>query len=523
MFGKYPLISLFVLLPVLSFAQAEDLGLKYANTITEQELKEHVSILASDYYEGRETGTRGLARASEYISKQYQLSGASPWKEIGGYFQEYPLIEFGWSTSTIATDKKVFSLMQDFIGFASANSAMDHSADQVVFLGYGIDDSTYSDYRNVDVKGKVVIVADGEPVRDSISLLTGTTKMSEWSKDWRLKAEAATRNGVRCLLVIEPDVPKYLENPAWMNFLTNTLLRLESDYEAPEYTNNFMITPAMAEGLLGKRSKLMYRSLKKIDAEGVPVNFAIKQRTVFNVVKLENKIYAENVIAYIEGTDLKDEAIIVSGHFDHLGIEDTIVFNGADDNASGTSALLEITEALMQAKRNGEGPRRSVMVIAFSGEEKGLLGSKAYANQPILPFAQTVANLNIDMIGRTDEHHVKDSAYIYIIGSDFLSSDLHTINEAAAKNYSTLKLDYKYNTVEDPNRYYFRSDHYNFAKNGIPCIFYFSGVHADYHMPGDDPEKIMYPLLTERARLVFHTLWLLANQDARIRVDKSMD
>jgi len=240
---------------------------------------------------------------------------------------------------------------------------------------------------------------------------------------------------------------------------------------------------------------------------------------VFDLVKLENRIFADNVIGYIEGTDLKDEVIVVSGHYDHLGKEDTIVYNGADDNGSGTVALIEIAQALAQAKKKGDGPRRSVMIVAFSGEEKGLLGSKAYASDPVIPFERTVADLNIDMIGRIDDKHISDSNYIYIIGSDFLSTELHNINEAAARNYSNLKLDYTYNSTTDPNRYYYRSDHYNFAKNGVPSIFYFSGTHADYHTPEDEIEKIDFPLLTERAQLVFHTLWILANQDSRIKVD----
>lgn len=513
------LICIVFLLCGVSLMAQQDLGVKYANTITETELQQHVSYLASDILEGRETGTRGLARAAEYISKQYQMSGIPPWKKIGGYYQEYPLIEFGLNSSTISTDKHVFNLMEDFIGYASANKQMNFSADQVVFLGYGIDDSLYSDYRGVNVQGKIVIVAAGEPKHDSVYWLTRTTTKSDWSKDWRKKADAATKNGVACLLVIDPNIPQYLQNPSWVHFLNSTLMKLESEYIAPEYTNNLMITPEMADQLLGKRAKLMQKSVNKINETGLPVNFAIKQRTVITINKLENRIFAENVVAYVEGTDLKDEVIVVSAHFDHLGKSDTVVYNGADDNGTGTAALLEVAEALFMAKKVGEGPRRSVMIIAFSGEEKGLLGSKAYAMNPIIPFEKTVADLNIDMIGRVDDAHQKDSSYIYIIGSDFLSTGLHAINEAAAKNYSSIKLDYRYNTTTDPNRYYYRSDHYNFAKNNVPSIFYFSGTHADYHQPTDDIEKINFPLTTERTRLVFHTLWLLANQDARIQVD----
>ena len=518
MFGRI-VVVLGMVIPLSAFAQSQDLSMKYAQTITPDELKQHLSVLASDYYEGRETGTRGLARAAEYISKQFQLSGIPPMQMIGGYYQEYPLIEFGWNPSMISTDKEVFYMMQDFIGYAAANNTLEYSTDQIVFLGYGIDDSLYSDYRGVHVKDKVVLVAAGEPMQDSLSRITGTTRRSEWSKDWRLKAQAATQHGVKCLLVIDPNISGYLDNPSWKKFLEGTLMKLDSEYKAPEYTNNLMITPAMADQLLGKRAKLMRKSIDKIQENGVPVNFIFKKRLVFNVMKMENKIFAENVVGFVEGTDLKDEIIVVSGHFDHLGKEDTIVYNGADDNGSGTVALIEIAEALSTAKQAGEGPRRSVMIIAFSGEEKGLLGSKAYTLDPIIPFAQTVADLNIDMIGRIDPEHRRDSNYIYVIGSNFLSTGLHNINAAAARNYSSLKLDYAYNSTTDPNRYYYRSDHYNFAKNGIPSIFYFSGVHEDYHMPTDEEDKILYPLLTERARLVFHTLWILANQDARIQVD----
>ena len=504
-----------------AIAQSQDLGVKYASTITAEELKQHLSVIASDYYEGRETGTRGLARTAEYLSKQYQQMGIPPLRPIGGYYQEYPLIEFGWDRSTISTEKAVYTMMEDFIGYASANNSLSASDDQIVFLGYGIDDSLYSDYRGVDVKGKIVIVAAGEPQLNGISRINGRDSITAWTKDWRKKADAATRNGVKCLLVIEPQVHEYLNNPAWRKFLEGTLMKLENEYKRPEYTNNFFITPEMAASLLGKRTKLMDKTLASINANGLPANFAIKKTIVLNINKLENKIYADNVIAFVQGTDLKNEVIVVSAHYDHLGKMDSIVFNGADDDGSGTVALLEIAEALTEARNAGEGPRRSVMFISFSGEEKGLLGSKAYADDPVVKFEYTVADLNIDMIGRVDDAHSKDSNYIYIIGSDFLSTELHSINEAAAKNYSNIKLDYTYNSVTDPNRYYFRSDHYNFAKNNIPCIFYFSGVHADYHKPTDDIEKIDFPLMTERARLVFHTLWLLANQDARIKVDRT--
>jgi len=505
------------------FAQTEDLAVKYANTITAAELREHLTIFASDYYEGRETGTRGLARAAEYLSKQFQLSGIPPMKSIGGYYQDYPLVEFKWETSTISTEKDLFGLMQDFYGYASANTSLALNANDIVFMGYGIDDSTYSDYANVDIKGKIVLVMAGEPMLNGKSIITGTDSVSAWSKDWRKKAKAATTNGAVLLLTIDLNLSDILSNPQWSNFLEGSMIRLQSEYKQSEYANNLFISKNMAEKLLGKKKKFMQKSLDKIASTGKPANFLVKNTIVVNLVKSENTIFADNVLAYVEGTDLKDEVVVVSAHYDHLGMEDTVIYNGADDDGSGTVGLLEIAEAMAMSKKKGDGPRRSVLFIAFSGEEKGLLGSKAYAENPVFSFENTVANLNIDMIGRVDEDHTLQPNYVYIIGSNFLSTALHSINEAAAKNYTNLTLDYKYNSTTDPNRYYYRSDHYNFAKNNVPVIFYFNGTHPDYHQPTDDVEKINFEVYEERCRLVFHTLWILTNQDARIIVDVTQE
>ena len=230
-------------------------------------------------------------------------------------------------------------------------------------------------------------------------------------------------------------------------------------------------------------------------------------------------IKGENVLGYIEGTDLKDELIIITSHYDHLGIHDSLVFNGADDDGSGTVATLEIAEAFMLAKKEGNGPRRSVLIMPVSGEEKGLLGSKYYTNHPVYPLENTFANLNIDMIGRLDDWH--DTAnYVYLIGADRLSQELHDISEQVNKEHIGLNLDYKFNEDDDPNRYYYRSDHYNFAKNNIPVIFYFNGVHEDYHKATDTVDKIDFEKIQTITRLVFLTAWELANRDERAVVDK---
>ena len=243
--------------------------------------------------------------------------------------------------------------------------------------------------------------------------------------------------------------------------------------------------------------------------------------TRFDVV-LEPKIgtlVSENVLGHVPGTERPGELVVVTAHYDHIGVHGDEVYNGADDDGSGTVALLEMAQAFAQAAKDGHGPRRSVLFMPVSAEEKGLLGSRFYTDHPVFPLDSTVADLNIDMIGRFDSSHVGGDPYVYIIGSDRLSTELHEVNEAMNKVYTGLDLDYTFNAEDDPNRFYYRSDHYNFAKHGVPCIFYFSGVHEDYHQVGDEEHKIRYDLLRQRTLLVFHTAWELANRPGRVKVD----
>ena len=235
------------------------------------------------------------------------------------------------------------------------------------------------------------------------------------------------------------------------------------------------------------------------------------------IFKSNQTIRGENVIGYIKGTDLKDELIIITAHYDHLGKHDSLIFNGADDDASGVAGALEIAEAFMIAKKEGFGPRRSILIMPVSGEEKGLLGSEYYTDNPIYPLENTIANLNIDMIGRLDDWH-DNGNYVYLIGSDRLSIELHNLNEEINAKYIGLDLDYRFNDEEDPNRYYYRSDHYNFAKNNIPVIFYFNGIHEDYHRPSDTIEKLDFNKIETITKLIFLTAWELANRDERIKL-----
>ena len=239
-----------------------------------------------------------------------------------------------------------------------------------------------------------------------------------------------------------------------------------------------------------------------------------------NAKRNENLPDSENIWAYIEGYDKPSEIIVISAHYDHIGIKDGKIYNGADDDGSGTVALLEIAQAFAIAKKEGHGPKRSILFMHMTGEEHGLLGSSYYSQNPLFPLANTITDINIDMIGRHDEFHNDSSNYVYLIGSDYLSTDLFNICEAANKKNINLSLDYKFNDRNDPNRFYYRSDHYNFAKNGVPSVFLFSGVHADYHEATDEVDKIEFDALTKRTQLAFSIAWDLANRDDRPVVDK---
>lgn len=229
---------------------------------------------------------------------------------------------------------------------------------------------------------------------------------------------------------------------------------------------------------------------------------------------------SENIWAFIEGSEKPEEILVISAHYDHVGMKNGEVYNGADDDGSGTVALLEIAAAFQKAKKEGNGPKRSILFLHVTGEEHGLHGSRFYTENPLFPLENTIANINIDMIGRRGYGKENNDNYIYVIGSDRLSSDLHNWSEDANKKYIGMELDYTYNDLKDPNRFYYRSDHYNFAKRGIPAIFYFNGVHDDYHKATDTPDKIDYPQLAKRAQLAFVVAWELANNPERPKVDK---
>lgn len=492
----------------------------FAKTITEADLEKHLSILASDEYGGRETGTPTMQKTYDYIANYFQSLGLPAFNN-NSYFQTYPLYKQEWAQTSISINNKEYKFLEDFYCFKNSNNDLIESSTEIVFAGYGIADEKYNDYDKVDVNGKFILVIDGEPMdKEGNYFLTGSAEKSVWSKNWRTKLGAAKEHGAKGILICMDDIKTRIDEAR--SWITSSALSLETSGQS-DWLNNFYISSEMANSLLSSSKKNIESLKKKIDKKNKPLSFSSETSLSLNFKKENQEVEANNVLGYLEGSDLKDEIVFVTAHMDHLGTDGEEIYNGADDDGSGTAGVLEIAQAFVEATNAGYSPRRSLVFMTFSGEEKGLLGSEYYSDHPVFPLENTVADLNIDMIGRVDEFHQNDSDYVYIIGSNFLSDDLHAINEQANSEYTHLTLDYKYNNVDDPNRYYFRSDHYNFAKHDVPIIFYFNGTHEDYHQPTDEVGKINFDLLAVRAQLVFYTAWELVNRNDRIKLNPKKD
>lgn len=496
-----------------------DPSVEFAATITAEDLNKRLSVIASDKFEGRETGEPGNDLAAQYLAGQFSVMGIKPIGPERSMFQQVAFTFSKWIDTDMYVNGVRFKHLWDYLSFPNMNESRPFlETDEIYFLGFGIEDEKYNDFKK-KVKDKVIMINKGEPTKaDGTYWITGTDQPSDWSTNIERKLIAAKKHGAKLVLIIEDDIKGMLaEN---RRKLLGSVVELgDKTLEEIPYANHAYISTTIAKALIGDQSKKIIKSRSYTTKKGKNCDVKLKPTLVFNQTNERKVLSGRNVMAYIEGTDKKDEVIVVSAHYDHLGKRGDDIYNGADDNGSGTSGVLEIAEAFTRAKNSNKGPRRSLLFLLVTGEEKGLLGSEFYANEPIFPLENTVADVNIDMIGRVNEKYVDNPEYIFVIGSDRLSSDLHKINEEMNQKYSHLVLDYEYNSEDDPNRYYTRSDHYNFAKNGVPAIFFFSGTHEDYHRPTDTVEKINFKKMEKVTRHIFHTIWELANRDDRIVVD----
>lgn len=499
----------FLCSPLLSFAQKKDKNAAtMAAGITAADMKKHLYIIAGKEMEGRDTPSPGLEKAAAYIENHFKSLGLLPGNK-DSYQQYYPLYRDSMTGANLKINGSALELNKDFQPQTS-NYAAAMRFSEVVFAGYGISDGDKrDDYKDVKVAGKLVLILDGapadyKPLQQGFAAPSGTFG----------KMNAAISKGATALLIVYNNYPRRSlnANSSWsMN-----------GYRASQFPFVFTVSADVAAKVMGEDGKDIINKMKA--GSLVPKTYPAEIDMDYS--KISKTTYASNVIGVLEGTDLKDEYVFITGHYDHLGKRDTVIYYGADDDGSGTTAVLEMAEAFAKAKQAGNGPRRTMVFMTVSGEEKGLWGSSYYTNHPIFPLEKTTVDLNIDMIGRIDASRKQGDStnYVYVVGDDKISSDLKVISEAANKTYVKMELDYKYNEPNDPNRIYFRSDHYNFAQKGVPIIFYYDGMlGADYHRPTDTPDKIYYDLLRKRAQLVFYTAWEMANRDEMLKRDIKLE
>jgi hypothetical protein len=484
---------------------------RFSQSIRARDFEAHLYFLADDMLEGRETGERGQQLAALYIRSQFMQAGLKPGNpQDGSFFQPFFLSSVEIGTASMNIGKKRFIYGADF--FSISGNLPASLAGPLTFAGYGISGQGYDNLSGLRLNGATALILAGGPLPEGGTLV-------DQIRGWEQRGAGLQAAGAQAALVVVPDsLYKVFARFARTRF-TEVLA------EAQENGFPMIYVKESVGALLFESAKTSVASLKPALASNPrPAQLDFKKAGFSFSAEVERSVKpAGNVLGLLEGTDKKAEIIVITGHYDHIGIVNGQVNNGADDDGSGTSAVLELAEAFALAAEAGYRPRRSILFMTVSGEEKGLLGSEFYTDNPLYPIAQTVANLNIDMIGRVGSEYDSrpDSLnYVYLIGSDKLSSDLHALSEAANKRYTQLTLDYTYNDDKDPNRFYYRSDHYNFARLGIPVIFYFNGTHVDYHKPGDDPWKIRYEKAAKITRLVFATAWELANREQRIVVDK---
>ncbi len=500
---KKLIVCLLLSLPLLSIAQKKDKNaMKAAASITVEDMKKHLYIIASKEMEGRGTPSPGLERAANYIESQFKSIGLVPGNN-GSYRQTYPLYKDSMQGANLKINGAVLNMDKDFQPITS-NYTAEMRFSEVVFAGYGISDDKRDDYKELKVAGKLVLIFDGVPSGYKTS--PSTTVVG--------KMNAAGSRGAAAVLIVNSNFPR---NKISMN--SNWSM---NGYKATQPVFAFTISPGEAARMMGEDKTTIMDKMKA----GTLTAKTYSAEIELGYSKTTKMNSASNVLGVLEGTDLKDEYVFITSHYDHLGMRDTIIFYGADDDGSGTTGVIEMAEAFAKAKQLGKGPRRSIVFMAVSGEEKGLWGSGYYTDHPIFPLEKTTVDLNIDMIGRSDSSRkVGDSTnYIYVVGDDKISSDLKLISEAVNKKYTKVELDYKFNDPNDRNRIYFRSDHYNFAEKGIPIIFYYDGMlKADYHRPTDTPDKINYPLMVKRTQLIFYTAWEMANRNEMLKRDMKLE
>jgi len=522
-----------------AFAQAPAIKIspdakKTVEGVTAKQLSDYLYFVASDEMEGRNTPSRGLDTTAKFIAMNLSRWGFKPAGDNGTYFQKIALTSQATdpANNTLSIGGTAYKFGDDFFRM-SGNSSVNGP---LVFAGNGwmIKSKGIDAYKGVDVKDKIVVLAgkgfprgsnltglpDGVTQKD----LTGTKGV-----DYADPVTYARQHGAKAIIIIAS--PQLAQ--AWgqiKNFLTRgnlypeKLLESSNDAEMPTVLVSGPVGEALFSGESGNAASTS--------------SFEIKKEAAITTGSRSETKWTQNVVAIWEGGDptLKNEMVAIGAHYDHVGnspetgcrpVNGDSLCNGADDDGSGTVSVLSIAEALAKAPKR---PRRSILFVWHCGEEKGLWGSEYFNKFPTVDIKNVIAQLNIDMIGRSKpagDTDPKDKELsgpngIYVIGKDMMSSGLGAVVDGTNKAYLNLDYDTRYDDPKDPNRFFFRSDHFNYALNGIPITFWFDGVHVDYHQPGDEPQKIDYAKMEKVARTIMLTMLQLADNKDRPKIDKQL-
>ncbi|MEX2641116.1 MAG: M28 family peptidase [Balneolales bacterium] len=514
----------------------------FQDLITAESLRNHLEVIAHDSLQGRGTGEAGIDRASEYLAGYHEAMELIPIGDDESYFQHfnlnsYTLHNITFRTSTISgedttlVDESIFE-QGEAAPFTPLIGGDRPLSGDLIFAGFGAIDTgrDIDHFGREDIDGNWVIVFEDIPyVVDGDTLINpGFDNLARYNE------VLGTRKAAGLIVIPAIDEAWYLQHSAFNSMELGSPISLILEY-MPEQQHSggayLSMNPVFAAEILGLSDGLSgldrLREALVEDITGFQARNTGSYLESIPDVK-EESIEAKNVVSYFEGGDpeLKDEVVVLMAHYDHLGTgtaDETgdTVYNGADDNGSGTVTMLSIARSLKEAADAGVRPKRSVVFLHVSGEEWGLLGSRYYSDHPIVPIEQTAANINMDMIGRRDRYHIEreEEDFIYIIGAEIISSDLDSLLREGNRKSTDLALNMRYNDLDDPNQFYRRSDHWNFGRLEVPFIFFFSGIHEDYHAQGDTVDKILFDALESRARLIYATTLEIANAAERPEVD----
>jgi len=506
-----------------------------AEQITVAQIRDYLTFIASDEMEGRDTPSRGLDLTAKFLAMNLARWGLKPAGDDGTFFQKIAL-----RRDLVNKEQTRVLLNDQNLAFGEDYIALPINADvrgQLVFAGNGwfIKSKNMDAYKGIDAKGKIAVIFT------SLSGLPRGVRSSDLSsgkpgEDWMDPVQYARKQGAIATVIV-PDfqfLANWERNRQRLSERSTTVVEKFQPAETSQLPG-IMITPRIAN-LLFQGEKQNATALFEATFGGeMPEPFELSPSKKMSITASSkgDAIATQNVVAVFEGSDplLKDEYVALGAHYDHIGIGTPVkgdaIYNGADDDGSGTTALLAIAEALAKAPTRS---KRSVLFNWHAGEEKGLWGSRYFTEYPTIPLQKIVAQINIDMIGRSKKegdtnprnNSLSGPNEIYVIGSKMMSTELGELTEAVNKEYLNLTYNYRYDDPKDPNRFFFRSDHYNYARKGIPIVFFFAGEHEDYHRPGDEPQKIDYEKMQKIVRTVFLTMWEIANRPTRPKVDKQL-